>query len=128
MNRGGKRIGAGRKPKTLAEHKRDGTFRHSRHQHLLTLVPARVDGASAPALAPTVSPIPDYLTENLGPTGLRYLTDRWSRFEHTGAEEILLRQAARAADEAERDPSPSVRRMAARLFVALDAQLRAREA
>ena len=47
---GGARLGAGRKPKTLIEHVRDGSFNVSRHAHLLADDDSVLDAAAvAPA-------------------------------------------------------------------------------
>ena len=69
--------------------------------------------------------IPAFVVEGLGAAGQRFATDAWREFENwSGAESVLLRQAARALDDAETTSDIRGRRLSVRLFAALCQQLR----
>jgi hypothetical protein len=146
MASGGRRPGAGRPRKTLDEHLLRGTFRPARHGHLLRQRRAQTSTAPpqpvnpldrfikrsslpetlpAPVDSQDLPPMPPTLLDGLGEPGRRFVADVWCEYEGwTGAETVLLRQAARALDDAETAIDARGRRMAVRLFAALVAQLR----
>lgn len=121
MSHGGRRPGAGRKAKTLEELSLTGGFRRSRHAHLLPMVSS---AATAPVLAdPAVEAIPDALIAGLGEAGRRFFIDVWEAYELSGVERILLRQTAKALDDAEMASTIRERRLSMRLFASLASQL-----
>jgi hypothetical protein len=79
--------------------------------------------AAAAAFDPIVPSIPPHVTAGLAAPGLRFVADAWRECEYSGVELELLRQAARALDDAELNPDVRARRLATRLFASLVAQL-----
>jgi hypothetical protein len=120
MGRGGKRLGSGRRPKTLAQLEQSGTFRRDRHSHLLKVVPP--PGAIAVARA-DAQDLPLWATADLGVSGTRFIVARWKEAIFTGADLELLRQVARSLDDCESAGNPRDRRAALRLFAQLLEQL-----
>src|SRR5262245_10257682 len=123
--KGGRREGSGRKRKSIEQHLLNGTYRRSRHGPRPSS-PLRLatQGATAVILEPVVGPAPAWILDGLAEPGRRLVTDAWQVFEGwSGAEQVLLRQAARALDDAESDTDSRGRRGAMRLFAALVQQL-----
>lgn len=116
MPRGGRRIGAGRPRKPDNLHWLHGTGPRS-----------VMATATAPAIGMALETIPDVITAGLGEAGQRFVEEQWREAEWTGADALLLRQAARALDDSEGAPSPRERRLAIRLFAALVEQLQRRK-
>jgi hypothetical protein len=67
--------------------------------------------------------IPPHVACGLRAPGLRFVAAQWRERAYAGVEADLLRQAARALDEAELHRDVRARRLAARRFASLVAQL-----
>ena len=120
MGSGGRRVGAGRPPKALADLRLTGGIRAGRHASLLKAVPLR----SALALSPSSPPVPAEIVEGLGQAGAAFVSAVWAEAEGWGVSELaLLRLAGRALDDAESAPNVADRHRATRLFGAVVAQL-----
>lgn len=124
MPRGGRRIGAGRPRKPIAELKLMGTYRNDRHAHRPE-TPVRSLAATATVLAPGVPPMPAFLLDGLGDAGRRLVGAIWTAADITGGELELLRQCGRLLDDAEAAGGPKERREAVRSFALILAQLKA---
>jgi hypothetical protein len=94
---------------------------------LLKAVPARSQAATAAVLAPHVPPLPDEVTAGLGAHGQRFVARLWNQFTFTGADLELLRQTARALDDAETALNLRDRLQAIKAFAALLVQLDVKE-
>lgn len=93
MPRGGARIGAGRKPKPLAQHLLEGTFVPGRHGHLL----ARAATVSGPAWVPRAEDL-----AALEPRARELVSVVLGEFALCGWEGSLLLEAARCLSRVER--------------------------
>lgn len=88
MPRGGRRAGAGRKPKTFAELDLTGGFRVTRHAHLLKPV------STTPAVwTPTEADL-----AGMGEAGRAFVARILDVYEPTLTEALQVLEAARAAD------------------------------
>lgn len=102
----------GQPRKSLAQLVASGTFRTSRHAHLLREVAV----PSAP-----VPPVPAALVEGLGVRGVAVVTALWAQhdFEGHAAAQVLLRNLGMAVDASE-DPTLSRRERVQAMRLSLD--------
>ena len=125
MGRGGRRAGAGRKPKALAELRLAGGFRRTRHAALLQVVPDEWAQVPAATVAPSDAlPVPATVLDGLAARGAAFVTATWAEAEGWSTGELaLLRLAGRTLDDVDAAPNATERGRAIRVFAAIVGQL-----